>query len=58
MQGNAQQFDKLFFQTDLRFSLPFRNVMPYIEIMKFNQKFWSLLLTLLGDGVFGEEKMF
>jgi hypothetical protein len=32
--------------------------MPYIEIMNLIKKLWSLLLTLLGDGVYGEEKIF
>ena len=33
---------KGFLKTDLRFSLPFQNFMPHIEIMKFCQTDWSL----------------
>jgi hypothetical protein len=41
MEETAQYFEKWFFITDLRFSLPFQNFMLHNEILRFCHNPWS-----------------
>ncbi len=43
MEEYGQYFENSFYKQILRFSLPFRNFMPHIKIMKFCQNHWSLM---------------
>ena len=47
MEETAQHYEKRFFLSGLRFSSPYQNFMPHIEIMKFCQHHWSLTALLL-----------